>query len=91
MRLNVLIFEWLNGEHALCLISFISPSAFSRLAVAPRAEREEKNRTMLSAKKKKERKKEQNIREHLVVLKDGVDSQYRIAYEYAEKNCFMMK
>ena len=46
---------------------------------------------MLSAKKKKERKKEQNIREHLVVLKDGVDSQYRIAYEYAEKNCFMMK
>lgn len=33
-RLNMLIFEWLDGEYVACLINFISPPAFSRLVTA---------------------------------------------------------
>jgi hypothetical protein len=89
VRLNVLIFEWLDGGHVACLINFISPPAVSRLAAATTAERKEKNiyNDAVSKKKKEKNRTEQNI----YLCSDDVDSQYRVAYEYIKKNCSMMK
>ena len=64
VRLNMLIFEWLGGEHVACLINFISPPAFfsQLVTAATTAERERTHRMMVSAKKKGEEEKrtEQN-------------------------------
>jgi len=60
VRLNVLIFEWLDGGHVACLINFISPPVFSRLAAATTAERKKIYIYNDAVSKKKRKRTEQN-------------------------------
>ena len=96
MRLNVPIFECLDGGHVACLINFTSLSFSTARAQAgsnrnSRKERKRKNvyRTMVLGRRRRRRRTERRKEEKKCCAE-------RIAptvneEEYAKKNCSMMK
>jgi hypothetical protein len=56
----MLIFEWLGGEYVACLINFISPPAYSRLARQQQQEKEKKKHKMMVSAKKRKKGTERN-------------------------------